>query len=68
MNPTTNPVKMLFNGQASKGLIALATFATTLVITQYPHATWEPAVIAGINFVLTFLVPNTPKSPPPTGM
>jgi hypothetical protein len=64
-----NAIKMLLNGQAAKALVALASFATILVTTQYPHATWEPAVIGGINFLLTFLVPNAkaPEVAPKSG-
>jgi hypothetical protein len=57
-----------FNGQASKALIALGSAVTTLLTTLYGTAKWEPTAIAFIGFVLTYLVPNAPKSGPPNRM
>jgi len=55
------------NGQASKFLIAVATAASTWLTTSYGTAKWEPIVVTVIGAILVFLVPNSPKAPPPAG-
>ena len=58
-----------FNGQASKALVAVLTTIAAALPVYYGNAKWEPIVIMALGAVITWLVPNTQKPPPPpTGM
>jgi hypothetical protein len=58
-----------FNGQASKALVAVLTTIAAALPVYYGNAKWEPIVIMALGAVITWLVPNIPKPPPPpTGM
>ena len=57
------------NGQASKALVGVLTTVAAALPVYCGSAKWEPIVIMALGAVTTYLVPNTPKPPPPpTGM
>jgi len=54
--------KSLLNGQSSKFLVALLSTASAALTTYYGSAKWEPIVVMCLGAVMTWLVPNSPKS------
>lgn len=45
----------------NKTIIALLFGAMTTLV-DYPHINWQQAALAGVQTVLVYLVPNTPKN------
>ena len=57
------------NGQASKALVGVLTTVAAALPLYFSSAKWEPVIVMALGALTTYLVPNTPKPPPPpTGM
>ena len=62
-------LKQFVNGEASKALVGMLTTVAAALPLYFSSAKWEPIVVMALGAVTTYLVPNSPKSPPPpTGM
>jgi hypothetical protein len=49
----------LFNGQASKALVAILTAVAAALPIYYGSTRWEPVVVMALGALTTYLVPNS---------
>lgn len=53
----------MFNGTASKFLVAIMGAVSVGLTSYFSSAAWEPAALSAIAAVMVYLVPNATKVP-----